>query len=68
MNTFSDVLETIDSFPIEEQEELSNILQKRLIEYNREQLIKTVREAQEEYKRGEAKPASVDEIMKEILS
>jgi hypothetical protein len=68
MNTFAEVLETIDSFPIEEQEELSNILQKRLNEYKRELLIKTVREAQEEYNRGEAKPASVDEIMKEILS
>ncbi|OGU11082.1 MAG: hypothetical protein A2X61_00080 [Ignavibacteria bacterium GWB2_35_12] len=68
MNTFADVLETIDNFPIEEQEELSIILQKRLTEYKREQLIKTVREAQEEYKRGESKPASVDEIMKEILS
>ncbi|MBI5325797.1 MAG: hypothetical protein HZB41_11100 [Ignavibacteriae bacterium] len=66
MNTFSEVLETIDSFPIEEQQELSNIIQKRIIEYRREQLIKTVREAQEEYKRGEAKPATTDEIMREI--
>lgn len=59
---------TIDSFPIEKQEEISNILQKRLIEYKREQLIKTVYSAREEYMKVEAKPAAFDEIMKEIIS
>lgn len=66
--TFSDVLETIEEFSIDEKETLIDILQHRLQEDKRQRIIKSVEEARREYDRGEAKPASVDEIMEEIMS
>ena len=66
--TFSDVLETIEEFSIDEKETLIDILQRRLQEAKRQKLFESVEEAQREYERGETKTASVDEIMKEIMS
>jgi len=49
-----------------QQESLIDILQHRLIEHRRELLVKNVREAREEYARGEVRRGSVDDLMREI--
>ncbi len=66
--TFGDVLETVDRLPLEEQEELIEILHRRVIERRREELAKEIQEAQREFRAGRARPATPDEIMSEILS
>ncbi len=66
--TFSDVLETIEGFSIDEKETLVDILQHRLQEDKRQRVIRSVKESRREFEKGELKPASVDEIMSEILS
>ena len=65
--TFAEVLETIENFSFEEKETLVDILQRRLVDAKRERILKSVKQARKEYERGEAKTASVDEIMSEIL-
>lgn len=66
--TFSDVLETIETFSFEEKEILVAILQHRLQEAKRQRVIRSVEDSRREFERGELKPASVDEIMSEIMS
>jgi hypothetical protein len=66
--TFAEVLETIEGFSIDEKETLVDILQHRLAEAKRERVIKSVKQARKEYEKGEAKVATVDEIMSEIMS
>jgi len=66
--TFAEVLEKIESFSFEEKETLVDILQNRLRETKRQRIIKSVEAAQKEFEKGNLKPASVDEIMKEVLS
>jgi adenylate kinase len=66
--TFSDVLETIETFSFEEKETLVDILQRRLQESKRQRVVSSVKEVRLEYERGEAKVATADEIMSEILS
>ncbi len=66
--TFSDVLETIEGFSIDEKETLVDILQHRLQEDKRQRVTRSVKESRREFEKGELKPASVDEIMSEILS
>jgi hypothetical protein len=66
--TFSDVLDTIEDFSIDEKETLVDILQHRLQEAKRQRIIKSVEESRREFEKGELKSASVDEIMREILS
>lgn len=65
---FADVLDTVEEFTIDEKEELVDILQSRLREDRRAEIIKSVEESRREYEEGNLKPMTVDEIMKEILS
>ncbi len=62
---FSDVVDAADRLSTEEQEELLEILRRRLAERRRAQLVREVQEARAEFAGGEAGPASVDEIMDE---
>jgi hypothetical protein len=64
--TFQKALDAVESLPIHQQESLINILRHRLIEHKRELLAKNIREAREEYARGEVKKGTVDDLMREI--
>ena len=65
---FADVLEAAEELPTEEKEELIRILQNRLAEERRNQLLKDIENSQQEFEQGLCKTATVDEIMQEILS
>lgn len=64
--TFDKALEIIESFPEEQRESMIGIVKRRLIEEKRERLAQTVKEAREEYARGEAKRGTVDDLIREI--
>lgn len=64
--TFQEALEIIESLPEYQQEDLINIIRNRLIELRRQQLAENIREAREEYARGEVKEGTVDDLMKEL--
>ncbi|MEX0728554.1 MAG: hypothetical protein WEB58_18040 [Planctomycetaceae bacterium] len=63
---FGEVLEAADQLTLEEQEELIAILNRRVAEASRQRLIDEVRQAKQDYADGLCKPASVEEIMREI--
>ncbi len=65
MAMFSDVVDAADRLSTEEQEELLEILRRRLAERRRAQLVREVQEARAEFAAGQASVASVDEIMDE---
>ena len=66
--SFGEVLETVDRLPLEEQEALIDILQRRVIEQRRAELAQDIKDAQKEFKAGHAHPGTPDEVMAEILS
>lgn len=66
--TFAEVLDTIEEFSLDEKETLVDILQHRLREAKRQRVTSAVEDSRREFKRGELKPASVDEILSEIMS
>lgn len=65
MAMFSDVVDAADHLSLEEQEELLEILRRRLAKRRRAELAREVQEAREEFATGQARPGSVDEIMDE---
>jgi hypothetical protein len=65
---FGDVLETIDQLPLEDQQALAEVLQRRIIERRREEILSEILSARNEYKNGFCKPIDVDDLMTEILS
>lgn len=65
MLNFSEIVSAADSLSEEEQENLLLILQRRIAEKNRARLSKEAEQSRVEYLRGDASPATVDEIMDE---
>jgi len=49
--------------PEQQQEDLITIVKKRLIEKRREALAKNIREARDDYARGEVKEGDVSDLM-----
>jgi hypothetical protein len=64
--TFQEVLDIVESLPEYQQEDLIDIIRRRLIEQRRDKLAESIREAKEEYARGEVKKGTVDDLMKEL--
>jgi hypothetical protein len=68
MKSYGQVIDSIEALPDEQQESLLELFQKRLAERRREALIKSVKEAQKEFKSGKLRPASPAEIMRKVLA
>ncbi len=66
--TFAEVMETVEQLTIDEKETLIDILQHRLAEYRRNQLLRDIKSSEKEFEEGLCKPMSVDEFMKEVTS
>lgn len=64
---FQEVLDIVESLPIEQRETIIEIVNHRLIEERRNLLAKSIQEAKEEFARGEIRKGTVDDLMKEIL-
>jgi hypothetical protein len=64
--TFQKVLEVIESLPEEQRESLIDIVKRRLIEEQRDRLAQCIGEAKEEYRRGEIRKGTVDDLMREL--
>ena len=65
---FGEVLEGIDALSLEDQEILKEILHRRIIERRREELVQDVQQAQQEFQAGQCRPATPEELTKEIVS
>jgi hypothetical protein len=65
---FGDVLDAIDRLSLDEQETLMDIVQRRIAERGRKMLAAEIQEARQEFAEGRCRPATADELMKEILS
>lgn len=66
--TFAEILEAAEQLPLQEQENLIDILQKRLRERRTANLLKDVQEAQKEFAEGKCQPVTPEKLMEEILS
>ena len=64
---FGEVLEGIEALSLEDQEILIDILQRRIIERRREELVRDIQQAQQEFQAGECRPATPEELMNEIM-
>lgn len=62
---FNDILEIIESLPEDQRESLIGIVQRRWVEHRRDQLALNIDAARAEYKLGEIKSGTVEDLMKE---
>jgi hypothetical protein len=67
-STFADVLDAAGNLPVQDREELVELLQKRTIEERRGELYRDIKSSRSDYKNRKFNVVSVDNIMKDIIS
>ena len=65
---FGDVLEAIGKLSLEDQEALIDILRRRIADRGRKTMVAEINEARREFAEGRCRPATVEKVMKEIVS
>ena len=65
---FGEILEAANSLPLEDQETLLDILKSRLRDRRRAELAEDIKKAAKEFEEGSCRPATPDELMREISS
>jgi len=68
MTKYAQVLDSADDLAIEEQESLVEVLQHRLAEHRRAELVEAVKSARRDFKAGRCRPASPAQIVKRIFA
>lgn len=68
MTKFAQVLDSADGLALEEQESLVEVLQRRLAEHRRAELVEAVKSARQEFKAGRCRPATPAQIVKRIFA
>lgn len=63
---FQDALETVEALPLYQQEDLIEIMRRRLAERKRMELAEQIRLARAEYARGEIRSGTVADLLKEV--
>ncbi|NPV61261.1 MAG: hypothetical protein HPY61_01285 [Methanotrichaceae archaeon] len=65
-SSFQKLIESVEALPIEDQEMLVGIINKRIIELRRDRLVADMEESLDEYCRGEARAGTADDLMKDL--
>ena len=65
-SAFQQAIESVESLPLEDQEILLDILQRRLLERRRTNLYQEVSEIKQEFASGNVKFGSVDQFLAEL--
>jgi hypothetical protein len=65
---FGEILDAVTGLPAEDQLALIDIVKHRLAEQARKEIAVSVQEARREFRDGECRPTTVDQLRDEILS
>ncbi|AFZ50274.1 hypothetical protein [Dactylococcopsis salina] len=66
MNSFQQIVESVESLPLEDQEILLEFLQKKIQEKRNDQVKQEISEVREEFAKGNVKWGSVDDFLGEL--
>ena len=64
--SFQDLIDAVESMPLDDQSMLVNLINKRIQEKRRADLVAEVREARDAYERGEVKQGTLEDLMKDL--
>lgn len=68
ISLFQEALNAVDALSLDDQAALIDVLNNRLKLRQRQQVVKEVREVQQEYREGKFKSGSVDDFLAELDS
>jgi hypothetical protein len=65
-SSFQELIESVEALPIEDREILMEIVNKRIIEQRRDELVADMETSLEAYKRGDIRSGTVDDLLKDL--
>jgi len=64
--SFQDLIEAVEAMPLEDQSIFVELINKRIIEKRRAELVAEVREARNAFESGDVKRGSIRDLMKDL--
>jgi hypothetical protein len=64
--SFQDLVDAVESMPLDDQSMLVELINKRIIEKRRAELIAEIHEARSAFKSGEVKRGTFEDLMKDL--
>jgi hypothetical protein len=64
--SFQDLIDAVEAMPLDDQSMLVDLINKRIQEKRRADLVAEVREARDAYARGEVKQGTLEDLMKDL--
>jgi hypothetical protein len=64
--SFQDLIDAVESLPLDDQSMLVELINKRITEKRRAELVGEVGEAREAFRKGEVKHGAVEDLMKDL--
>jgi hypothetical protein len=65
-SSFQELIESVEALPIEDREILMEIVNKRIIEQRRDEMVADMETSLEAYKRGDIRSGTVDDLLKDL--
>lgn len=63
---FQDLIDAVESLPLDDQSMLVELINKRITEKRRAELVAEVGEAREAFRKGEVKHGTVEDLIKDL--
>jgi len=64
--SFQDLIDAVESLPLDDQSMLVELINKRITEKRRAELVAVVHDARRAFKNGEVKRGTVEDLMKDL--
>ncbi len=68
VSELNQVLESVERLPVEDQEILIDVIRKRLIEKRRDELARSITQAQKDYEEGNVFRGTIEDVIAELNS
>ena len=65
-SSFQELIESVEALPLDDQQILMDIINRRIIEQRRDDLVADMEESLEAYRKGEVRIGTVDDLLRDL--
>lgn len=65
-SSFQELIESVEALPLDDQQILMDIINRRIIEQRREELFSDMEKSLQAYRKGEVRIGSVDDLLRDL--
>ena len=65
-SSFQELIESVEALPLDDREILMDIINRRIIEQRRDELVADMEESLQAYRKGEVRIGTVDDLLRDL--